>query len=424
MSAITYYLGDEEAALAAEREARACIPRSYGLSGLGEGEACETQSSLQSAHIGLLNMVYVRSAIADMLSHAHVKVQFGNLTGADPNDVFLILDKPVGKLPGLPEWNPPATPDARQYKLLSWTSKMACPSWSLPAGGAQIGGTCPGALAGQSLTSNGPGAAVVRDEVKKRTHLTVRVEKAICEHCYAEGGQYSTGGVQVAQVLRLLWATQAIQTSTRGGASNAFVDTMIAAISKTKFRTEAFSGVPADRIAQKTGLFFFRIHDSGDFANKLFVQAWRQIADALPGIVFWAPSRIWATPWGVDVVNRVNVPRRNLIIRPSAYHVSEAPPRNLGPGWSSGSSAIAKDEQKGMTPPLEEYLSKEQHRAPGRAGHDDRYDWNCQAYAVAKGSHTCRHSTPPPWVASRLGIHEGCRACWIDPDSEINYTLH
>ncbi|MBK6407894.1 MAG: hypothetical protein IPF66_24500 [Holophagales bacterium] len=38
----------------------------------------------------------------------------------------------------------------------------------------------------------------------------------------------------------------------------------------------------------------FRLHDSGDFFSPPYVDAWYDIAFALPEVSFWAPTRSWA----------------------------------------------------------------------------------------------------------------------------------
>lgn len=244
-------------------------------------------------------------------------------------------------------------------------------------------------------------------------------------NCYAEGGQYSTGQVQFAQVLRYAWTKQAI-------ADGSFVDVMDWAVKNADFMldggwekietTDPETGetrkerqrVDPERVEHDgTRGLYFRLHDSGDYWSMPYIAAWREIADRNPDITFWSPSRVWAVRSLREAVNVYNTPVRNLIIRPSAYHINEPPPSvdELGTGWSAGSCAF-KDTKK----PSQE----------SRLGPNDPYQWDCQAYQTDNDKVTCRGAMAPDG-------QKGCRACWRFGRSDehgratglvINYTLH
>jgi len=401
------------------------------LNGLGEGEICPSPAAvLADAHAGLLGMLFVREAVEQSLAGRSFVAQAGDVKGRLKNLVYLVLDGEVG--PG-PAWNPVASPTATQYELLSWTSKMNAPSWSIPAGASQIGGSCPGAAAGQSVvpevartggvTSRGGGAVgLVNFALKRPADHPVDLAKAICARCYATGGQYSTGHVQVAQALRYYWAKQAVELGT-------FVDTMVYAVDNADYQLEAYdikkkgkvvARIPAERGRRR----FFRIHDSGDFFSEEYLMQWCQVADRLKDITFWAPSRIWATSWGIEAVNRLNSGRENLIIRPSAYEIDDSPPVDLGPGWAAGTTVLAATNNEGMGPKLEQYVEAlERKGAAPRTGKDPRYDWDCRAYAADDDGHTCRNAVAPPASLGGPG-GAGCRACWTVPSKIVNYSLH
>jgi intein/homing endonuclease len=251
-------------------------------------------------------------------------------------------------------------------------------------------------------------------------------------NCYATGGQYSTGQVQFAQLLRFLWARQAINFPAQapdGSMSTAFVETMVYAINSADYKlgggTVKGEGAEAtqDLPPEPSGRRFFRIHDSGDFFEEEYLRQWKAVADRLPDITFWAPSRIWATSWGTDAVNRYNRDQRNLIIRPSAYEVNEHGPENLGPGWAGPTTVIAVQQNLGMTPEREQYVYDRAARFPPKmTGPDPRYTWNCQAYATEDQKHTCRKAVAPPGFGGPDG--KGCRACWVATDEIVNYSLH
>lgn len=376
-------------------------------SGTPPAAACPTPTEiLTSTSTKLMNMIWLREAVEESLRGAKVTVYMKG------RDVFLELDRPVGKVP---PWNPPPTPNARRYRLLSWTSKMGCPSFSTPAGHPAIGGTCPGAH--QSVVAEDNVLVKIRRRVEAEVG-DLRPHAAICEFCYAEAGQYATGQVQFAQLLRLIWVRHALRERT-------FVPTMVAAIKEADFKLAGGKSDDDDELkgrvtSERLGTPFFRIHDSGDFFSPEYLRAWKDVCRAfdgsrpnLPRIVFWAPTRIWATGWGVAAVNQVNDPPDNFVVRPSAYHINEAPPTNLGPGWSAGSTAIHADLIGAMEPARARRAKLPVVRD---AFIDTRYHWNCQAYA-GDADHTCREAVAPDGA-------KGCRACWLAPDDIVNYTLH
>lgn len=402
------------------------IERAYdvcvgSLSGLGEEHpACPAPDAvLADAHAGLLGMAFVRAGVEQGLLGKSFVAKAGNLSGKDTRHVYLVLDSPIG--PG-PAWNPTTNPNVQQYELLSWTSKMNTPSWSLPAGAPEVGGACPGAVAGQSVVGEDRLIAAQK-LVRKITSKAVNLPQAVCQHCYATGGQYSTGQVQFAQILRYLWARQAIDlpaTAPDGSPSTVFVETMVYAIHNDDYH---LNGGPKGAPPEASGRRFFRLHDSGDFFSKKYLEQWKQIANRLPDITFWAPSRIWATSWGVDAVNEINNPPGNLIIRPSAYEVNEHGPSDLGPGWAAASTVIAGPAFLGMSPDREQYVYSISQKVPMRtSGPDPRATWNCQAYSTDDAKHTCRKAVAPPGLGGPDG--KGCRACWLAPNEIINYTLH
>lgn len=418
---------------ALERAYDMCVGTIHGES-LGEdAPACPSPNAvLADAHAGLLGMVFVREAVFQSLQTKQFVVHPGNIADKDTRNVYLVLDTPIG--PG-PAWNPATNPNVQQYQLLSWTSKMNTPSWSIPAGSPQIGGACPGAVAGQTIVPESALRAAARHVNRglgRAADEPVNLAQCICNFCYATGGQYSTGQVQFAQILRFLWARQAIRFPTfapDGSPSTAFVETMVYAINAADYKlaggTVTGEGAEAaqELPPEPTGRRFFRIHDSGDFFEAEYLRQWKAVADRLPDITFWAPSRIWATDWGTRAVNEINRDPRNFMIRPSAYEVNEMGPMDLGPGWAGPTTVIAVQQNLGMTPEREQYVYDHAHRFPPKTtGPDPRYTWNCQAYATEDQKHTCRKAVAPPGFGGADG--KGCRACWIAPVEVVNYSLH
>ncbi len=496
MAAIIPHLEVPDQASPVEQAYDMCVGTLHGDT-LGEDHpSCPTpESVLADAHAGLLGMVFVREAVFASLQSKQFTVQPGNAQQKDTRNVYLVLDSPIG--PG-PAWNPATNPAVRQYQLLSWTSKMNAPSYSLPAGAPEVGGSCPGATAGQSIVheaalykSDGTLRAgkLVNIGLGKPVNTPINMAASICEHCYATGGQYSTGQVQFAQILRFLWTRQAINfvvPAPDGSESSAFVETMVYAINAADYKLDGGT-IKAEEVVtdpvtgetkiiertqklppEPTGQRFFRIHDSGDFFEKEYLRQWKMIADRLPDITFWAPSRIWATSWGIDAVNNINHDQRNFIIRPSAYEVNEAGPIELGReydddhqpvaagkgvwknGWAAATTVLAVSQNLGMTLDREQYASQLENRAPSireaiahaktparlaklekelqhsfprTTGRDPRYTWDCRAYSTNDQGHTCRKAVAPPGYGDPV-TGTGCRACWIAPDEIVNYSLH
>ena len=364
-----------------------------------------TAEVLDSSHAGLLNTAWLRQVVEDSLVDRGVqyKVQARDRQGARPNEVFIVLDQPIqpeGEF--FAAWNPASTTNAQQFKILSWTSKMGAPSFSLPSGPIQAGGSCPGAVAGQSIVPANALLAGAR-RVQEIIGRPVRLQQAVCQYCYATGGQYSTGQVQFAQVLRYIWTREALRTPE---GTESWIAAMTYAIDNAKYLLDGGKVNKTSYQPERHEGRFFRIHDSGDFFSRSYLAAWKEVADRLPDITFWAPSRYWATAKGIDVVNEVNADRRNLIIRPSSFHTNEAPPRNLGPGWAEGSAVFGSVGNHEQT--MQQVSAGSEYGA---------FDWECQAYAVNDDDKTCRNALAPDG-------EEGCRVCWRYPDHIPMYILH
>jgi len=175
---------------------------------------------------------------------------------------------------------------AGRGEILSETSAMPGSSYSLPARS-----TCPGAI----LEPN-----------------------SVCSTCYADGRKrYRWRAVQEAQARRLAWTLDAL-------ASGRFV------------------AVVADRIASRSERHF-RLHDAGDFFSPDYVDAWRQIAHALPEVSFWAPTRSWAIHGACRTDDdpllaslRLFAQLPNVVVRPSALFVGDPP--STVPGLAAGST--------------------------------------------------------------------------------------
>ena len=178
--------------------------------------------------------------------------------------------------------------------VLTCTSKMPGPSFSLPAGRA-----------------------------------CVNAHGEVCDNCYAKGGCYQYANVAAAQELRFQWTIECMRTE---AGRALWAETMILAI-------------------ETTGVKYFRGHDSGDFFNVAYVESWIAVAAALPHVRFWFPTREYQVkpslnPFVVLGENpRLAVIRRlaalpNVTVRPSALSIGHDAP--VVDGLASG-SAVASD---------------------------------------------------------------------------------
>lgn len=239
-------------------------------------------------------------------------------------------------------------------RLFTFTSKMRAASYSIPAGPPALGGTCRSAAHG--ARSSAP-------------------DEFICHGCYAIGGRYgeTCGVVQISQAIRAAWTLAALK-------NNIFADEMIRALKHLQ-RT-----AKVDPYKNPVNHSFFRLHDCGDLGLSThgYYEAWCDIAEAFPRTMFWAPTREWASGADWWIKRR---PPENFVVRPSALHVFDDPPRVSGLAAGSTASLGAVNA-----------------------------DWDCQAYR-GKNDHNCE-SVPG------MNGRKPCRVCWTHPDVVVNYTPH
>ena len=174
---------------------------------------------------------------------------------------------------------------------LTGTSSMPCASWSLPAVNS-----CPG------------------------SKVSVRAlgDEAVCNECYATKGFYRMGNVQDAQQSRMNWVTESLQEN--DGAE--LVTGLVRMIT--------------DDVA-KRGEPIFRVHDSGDLFSVAYIRAWIAIAETLPDVQFWVPTRSHIVPSLLDsILSLAALP--NVVVRPSGLAFDELPP--VVPGLAAGTTVI------------------------------------------------------------------------------------
>jgi hypothetical protein len=187
----------------------------------------------------------------------------------------------------MPNLSRPAIVPATGVCLLTKTSKMPGPSWSLPAHKA-----CP------------------------------RANGTICDSCYADKGCYRFRGPRHAQAVRFAWTVESMRTA---DGRQAWIDQMIRAI-------------------RASGAEYFRVHDSGDMFSPAYAECWLEVCRLLPEVRFWIPTRAWQQPSGPLPVfdPLLNTLRKlaalpNVTVRPSALNFGDLPP--VVGGLHAGSTA-------------------------------------------------------------------------------------
>ena len=200
-------------------------------------------------------------------------------------------------------------------RLLTQTSKMPGPSWSLPAHKA-----CP------------------------------RANGTICDSCYASKGCYRYSSTQNAQNARFAWT----------------VESMRSAPGRAEWIAAMVDGI------RKSGCAYFRVHDSGDMFNVAYAECWHAVCQALPGIRFWIPTRSWQKPKSAlpvfdPLLNtlRTLAMLPNVTVRPSALDFGDSAP--VIAGLHAGSTAGMPDGVRASQCP-----------APEQGGHcgDCRTCWD------------------------------------------------
>lgn len=247
-----------------------------------------------------------------------------------------------------------------QMGLLTSTTKMGCFSWNMPAGPEAHGGTCPGAQLAFYLDPDGKdktagiAAAIERSKSHAAEQLRAEVPDAreavrrfVCNGCYAMKNCYGNPSIITIMEWRRMWLMDWAMPR------RLFVPTMIGAIklsqasSRKKMR---MAGTDPVALSEATHPDYFRIHDSGDFINEEYLDSWIEICRRLPGINFWAPTRIWAHAHMArvleDRIRRGKIPK-NLALRPSGLFFDSPAPEIEGVSGGASSNIVSFHVGKG-----------------------------------------------------------------------------
>lgn len=258
-----------------------------------------------------------------------------------------------------------------KVSLFTFTSKMSCASFSIPAGPTR-NGTCP-ASKPDSIKAEG-----------SYTHHHPALEDMpegevfICDVCYAGKNNYLMYKcVSLGQMAKRQWVMKTLRS---GSFARRMADAIKMLLDR-RIETVLTSHLISNR--------FFRIHDSGDYFSGEYYQAWNKVCKEFLGklgggtgplIYFWAPTRMWVYRKNLGIMQQ-DPPPANLALRPSALFTSAPPP--MIPGLAAGSTSVEGQ----MPEPV----------------------WNCPAYEGAD-------------VASCAGTR--CRVCWTMKKRGVNYSTH
>jgi len=393
---------------------------------------------LENSHAVLTRTVWVRRTIEEALQGNHVEAK------VKPNgEIALVLDRPLSR--DILPYDLSPRDEYQKFELWSMSNngKMICPVWDLVAGPPSVSGTCPAASAGQTvcdprvrrtMLTDAPSSAARgadRQPVEKgRLILTERMPTKdrklvpvafhegdepppdqwrlpICQSCYGSAGNYRGMNVAVGGIVRYHWTKYLIEHD-----PDLWVRTIVTAMKQLDYPVEG-----------EDPILPVRIHSTGDFYDPRYAEAWIKVANAIhawdPRVVFWAPTRSWATPhwadskesgqshWGrlLDPDNLVSARkghRLNFVVRASAYHVGDEAPGKLHPTNAVGTTSIFRDDNSTFT-----------EKKP-----DPRFDINCPVYDTERDAKSCQ------WAYDPITGELGCRACWRHLDARVNFTTH
>jgi len=168
--------------------------------------------------------------------------------------------------------------------LLTHTTAMSCPSFSLPAVYS-----CPGA----SKHPDSP-----------------------CAHCYACQGMYLLDSTARAQWIRYRWTRDCMRSAL---GREEWIETLAREISAT-------------------GCGYFRWHDSGDLFSGAYVTMVAEVCRLTIHIRHWLPTQSFRIA-GIDSAIRKHLlPLENVIVRPSTSKLDAFPPRLRSVGYAAGAT--------------------------------------------------------------------------------------
>jgi hypothetical protein len=284
------------------------------------------------------------------------------------------------------EYAPPAlVPGAEpldSFALFTFTTKMSCASFSMPAGLGKYFGTCPASDPELARKYKLDAPAIDPD--------TGKPYEFICSVCYAAKGRYGWAKyIHMGQEAHRIWTMKLLRKGPQE-----FAAAMSSAISALQRLSDL-------SVAKVCDPRYFRVHDSGDMFGPHYLAGWIEVAKAMPSTRFWAPTRTWIFPEVSRTIARHGGLPPNLTLRPSALFVNNPPPTL--PGFSAGSMCARGIQLDPLYDKQGNLVRPPVVRLPDGV-------WDCPAYAGGSVEHTC--------------IAQGCRACWDEPNRPVNYREH
>jgi hypothetical protein len=388
----------------------------HGLSGLGDAKVKQTKVQMIAAsNSELTRTLWMRAAVQNALRGMSFQlVRVGDI----------IHMKVIGDVEKqLTPWASLATVPSNGYALFSTNSKMRCPTFDLPAGAANVGGACPGALPAQTTSLAGREPQDAGDIIiKKDGRLVLRqypsvefdLSRSVCSYCYASGSGYGYASTQFAEIVRFSVAQAAIA---KGNAAvrEAFINAVVWQVPRLPYRSDLGKGdgETGPQTLARMGKKFqtasgepqmmIRVHSSGDFFSPQYAELWLEITRRVYALygdkyIFWAPTRTQVLPKFAQWWKSQSIPP-NFVIRPSAYGLGDYAP--AAQPLAGGTSVLVPDDAK--------------------ESQGVKYDHQCGVYDLKKGNKTCVDAKSPGW---KEGDPVGCRACWVRPDLRVNYVAH
>lgn len=322
--------------------------------------------------------------------------------------------------------------------LLSITGKMGCTSMSLPAGPIGAQGTCQMAkrrtTQALAMRSDPDSADAFRQELRlqfdaapptpiynRRGELVAEGPPAyICDGCYAGKGHYDKIALNIWRMMwRLAWVNAALEQP-----HGFFVTQMVRALTH-------FYELPA-KLQRSAGINgrYFRWHDAGDVYKPEYWDAIVEIAERLPRITFWMPTRQWAAPAWAERF-RAQLPE-NLVVRPSALFVDGPAPILTEDSSLAAGTMVSRGPVGSLRPWVQEAHRSRPFQGPAVGIPADprhpfagerlfperrlvpvRKDevWDCPAYLGDTDK-------------ARSCLAQKCRVCWTRPDVAVSYNNH
>lgn len=385
---------------------------------------------LAKPHTELSRLLWARSLVAKALNGRSFGVEL------DKGEVYVRISPPVPV--DIVPWHKSGSKPLERFKLFSTNSKMQCPTFDLPAGAANLGGACPGALFAQSTVGENTFQSVAEgnpdsrplivpsnDAIKYVQKMTAQepgdenkpidLRKTVCTYCYATGGKYGEVVVQFSELARLAFI-KAMMQKDKEGLKRLLTFTILKTL---KYPTES-----ADT---RHGIRPVRLHSSGDFYSPGYAEMWVDVARRVqavdPTVRIWAPTRthvikVWNEFWvGAGVPS-------NFIIRPSAYSVGDRAPfldprtgtTTTSPTGSSGTAVLLEEDSRARMNPDPSVIRADTGK-PMLVGDGTKFNHQCGVYDLKKGNKQCPQAIAPDGKV-------GCRACWMRPDLAVNYVVH